>query len=290
VEYHLEQIAKAHAVEYEIESETASFLYASMLYDDCLERGKSLVDGGARYRGAVVESMGLVNAADCLAAIRKLVYENERFSPEELLTMLEADWEGYERERRLFLNAPKYGNDDPYADTMLCRVSEHACRATMAQAPKVGFDYMLLVNINNFAHVTIGKETGATPDGRRAGAPIANGNGPTAGTDRSGVTAFLNSIVKPACDIHAGYVHNMKFGKKLFRDNRAKLEALLETYFGGGGTQAMITVVGREDLENAMREPEKYPNLIVRVGGFSARFVDLEPEIQKDIIRRTYYE
>ncbi|MFO7958930.1 MAG: pyruvate formate lyase family protein [Candidatus Brocadiia bacterium] len=290
VEYHVEQVARAHAVEYEIERTTASFLYASMLYDDCLELGKSLVDGGARYRGAVLESMGLVNAGDCLAAIKKLVYDERRFTPEELLRMLEADWEGYERERQLFVNAPKYGNDNPEADDMVCRVSEQACRSCMEQAEKVDMDYVLLVCINNWAHMKIGEKTGATPDGRRAGTPIANGNGPTAGNDRNGVTAFLTSIAKPDPTIHAGYVHNMKFSKKLFRDDRPKLDALLKTYFRGGGTQAMITVVGRDDLEAAMREPENYANLMVRVGGFCARFVDLDPELQRDIINRTHYE
>ncbi len=289
VEYHMAQVARAHAVEYEIERTTASFLLCSLLYDECMERGRSLVDGGARYRGAVVESMALVNAADCLSAIRQLVYEQKRFSPGQLLAMLEADWQGYERERQLFLNAPKYGNDDAEADQMLCRVSEHACRAAIEQAKRVGFDYNLLVCINNFAHMTIGSQTGATPDGRAAGQPIANGNGPTAGFDRSGVTAFLNSIVKPDPRMHAGYVHNMKFSKRMFRRSRPKLRALLNAYFASGGTQAMITCVGREDLENAMREPEDYRNLMVRVGGFCARFVDLAEELQHDIIKRTFY-
>ncbi len=290
VEYHVQQVARAHAVEYEIERSTASFLYASMLFDDCLERGRSLVDGGARYRGAVIESMGLVNAGDCLAAIKKLVYDEKRFTPEQLLRMLEADWEGYERERWLFVNAPKYGNDDPEADRLVCRVSEQACRSCMEQAAEVDMDYVLLVCINNWAHMKFGEQTGATPDGRRAGTPIANGNGPTAGNDHNGVTAFLNSIAKPDPSIHAGYVHNMKFSKRLFRENRPKLDALLRGYFANGGTQAMITVVGRDDLEAAMREPESYANLMVRVGGFCARFVELEPDLQRDIINRTCHE
>ncbi len=290
VEYHLDAIARAHAIELEVERTTASFLFASMLMDGCLERGRSLVDGGLRYLGGVVESFGMVNAADSLTALKQLVYEEQRFSPDDLLEMLQADWEGHEPERRLFLNAPKYGNDLDAADEMLCRVSGHCCRAAMEAGQRAGLDYFLLVNINNWSYVRIGDETGATPDGRRAAMPIASGNAPTAGNDTSGITAFMNSVVKPDPSIHAGYVHNMKFGKKMFTENRAKLEALLDAYFANGGTQAMITVVGREDLENAMREPESYPNLMVRVGGFSARFVELEEAIQRDIIRRTFYE
>ncbi|MFO8006988.1 MAG: pyruvate formate lyase family protein [Candidatus Brocadiia bacterium] len=290
IEHCLDAIARAHAIELEIERTAAGFLYASMLIGRCLERGRSLVDGGLCYLGGLVESMGMVNAADCLTAIKKLIYEEERFTPAELLKMLEADWEGYEAERRAFLDAPKYGNDLDEADRMLCRVSRHCCEATIEAGRRAGLDYFLLVNINNWAYVRIGKETGATPDGRRAGMPIASGNAPTAGNDTTGITAFLNSVVKPDPGIHAGYVHNMKFGKRMFTRNRPKFQALLETYFAQGGTQAMLTVVGKDDLENAMREPENYRNLMVRVGGFSARFVELEESIQRDIIRRTFYE
>ncbi len=290
VDYHMEHVVRAHAVEYEIERTTASFLLASALYDECLHRGRSLVDGGARYRGAVVESMAMINAADSLSALKELVYDEKRFTPAQVLQMLGADWEGFAREHRLFADAPKYGNDDAQADQMLCRVSEQACRSAMRFGREVGFDYCLLVCINNWAYVRIGQETGATPDGRRAASPTSSGNGPTAGNDRCGVTAFLNSIVKPDPALHAGYVHNMKFSKRLLREHRPKLEALLGAYFDGGGTQAMITVVGRDELQSAMREPDSYRNLIVRVGGFSARFVELDTEIQRDIIRRTFYE
>jgi pyruvate-formate lyase len=138
--------------------------------------------------------------------------------------------------------------------------------------------------------VSTGSAAGASADGRRAGSPFANGNTPTAGNDTKGVTAFLNSIVKPDPHYHAGYVHNMKFSKQMFNQQRSKLEALLNTYFAKGGTQAMITVLSRGDLENAMQEPEKYRNLIVRVGGFSARFVELNREVQLDILNRTLIE
>jgi pyruvate-formate lyase len=290
VEHHVARIAGRHAIEYETERQAASFLYLSMLFDDCLERGKSIVDGGARYRGSIVESVGMVNTADSLTAVKKLVFDEKRLTPAQLIEMLDANWEGFERERRLFLDAPKYGNDDETADSMMRRVSEHACRATIEQAARVGLDYSLLVNINNFIHVEIGKHTAATPDGRRSGDPIANGGTPTAGNDRSGVTAFLNSIAKPDPSLHAGYVHNMKFSRRMFGEHRGKLEALLDVYFSAGGTQAMITAVDRGDLENAMKEPEKYRSLIVRVGGFSAHFVELEPALQRDIIKRTLYD
>ena len=106
--------------------------------------------------------------------------------------------------------------------------------------------------------------------------------------DRNGVTAFLNSLLKARGDIHFGVVQNMKFSKETFNGQRKTvIYPLMESYFGRGGTQAMINVLGREDLENARREPEKYSNLIVRVGGFSARYVELADEVQLDILKRT---
>ncbi len=289
VEFSVERLADRHKVEYEVEDEAAAYLFVSMLTDDCIARGKSLTGGGVRLKGGVIETYGMVNTADSLTAIRSLVYERKSMTLGELVAALDADFIGFEREFRLMRLAPKYGNDEDAADTMLCAVSDHVARHAWQQAPRIGLDYFLIVNINNYMNVALGKQTGASAEGRRSGAPLANGNTPTAGNDIHGVTAFLNSIVKPDVSYHAGYVHNMKFSKSTFRDDRPKVAALLDTYFSSGGAQAMITVVGRGDLENALKEPEKYRNLIVRVGGFSARFVELSPEIQRDLIARTLY-
>lgn len=289
LEYFIEKLAERHRLEVDIEAEQAAFLYCSLLYDDCLERGKSLLGGGARYRGGVIETFGMVNAADSLTAIKSLVYERKLLTLEQLVAALDADFVGYERERRLMLACPKFGNDHPAADAMLCRVSDHVARATMEQAERVGLDYFLIVNINNYANVTLGAQTLASAEGRRAGKPLANGNTPTAGNDTQGVTAMLNSLTKADPSVHAGYTQNMKFSKGMFREHLPKVKALLQTYFESGGAQAMITVVGRGDLEAALQNPEAYRNLIVRVGGFSARFVELAPEVQQDLLARTLY-
>ncbi|PWH14281.1 MAG: pyruvate formate-lyase [Anaerolineae bacterium] len=289
LEYYIEKLAERHRLEVDTEAEQAAFLFCSMLYDDCLARGKSLLGGGARYRGGLIETYGMVNAADSLTAIKRLVYDRKLLSLEELVAALDADFEGYERERRLMLACPKFGNDDPEADEMLCRVSDHVALATLRQAERVGLDYFLIVNINNYMNVTLGGQTIASAEGRRAGKPLANGNTPTAGNDTQGVTAMLNSLVKADPSVHAGYTQNMKFSKSLFREQLHKVQALLQTYFQNGGAQAMITVVGRGDLENALRDPASHRNLIVRVGGFSARFVELAPEIQQDLLMRTLY-
>jgi pyruvate-formate lyase len=133
----------------------------------------------------------------------------------------------------------------------------------------------------------LGRYTEASADGRRAGRPLANGNNPSSGSDRSGVTAFLRSLVRLDPSLHAGAVQNMKLARELFGARRAQAHALLRTYFELGGAQAMITVVGRDELEAALREPEAWAQLMVRVGGFSARFVELSPAVQREILERT---
>jgi pyruvate-formate lyase len=276
-------------LEHDVEAEELGFLYCSALTDDCIARGLPLTGGGARYRGGVVETFGLVNAADSMAAIKKFVFEDKVFSPEKLREMLAADFEGYEAERRALADFSKFGNDDDYADAILARMSDDMCGAYNMHAPGAGLDYYLACNVNNRANVELGRNTPATPEGRRAGAPLANGNTPTAGNDRSGVTAFLSSAAKIRHDNNSGYTHNMKFSKSMFRDERPKVAFLLKTFFSMGGPSAMITCVGRDDLQNAKRDPENYKSLMVRVGGFSARFVELEPDVQDDIINRTMY-
>ena len=134
-----------------------------------------------------------------------------------------------------------------------------------------------------------GKATGASADGRKAGMPLSNGNQPTAGNDKNGLTALLNSMAKldPGC--HAGVVHNVKISRSLLHNLQETVEALFRGYFDNGGTQAMITVTDKKELENALIHPENYANLIVRVGGYSERFIDLPGDIRQEIIRRTLY-
>lgn len=289
IEFHTNHLATRHSYEYKAEDESAGFIFISMLFADCIERGKSVVGGGIRYQGGIIETFGMVNAADSLATIKKLVYDEQRITLPELVEALDADFEGYEDVYQMIQSVDKYGNDNDEVDQIVAQVSDHVSRYTFSQAEGIGFHYFLIVNINNKGNVEMGKQTAASADGRRKGAPLANGNTPTAGNDHCGVTAFLNSIVKPDPSYQAGYTHNMKFNPKMFKEERAKLDALLKTYFACNGTQSMITVVSRGDLERAMEEPEKYRNLIVRVGGFSARFVELDRSVQLDLLARTLY-
>jgi pyruvate-formate lyase len=118
---------------------------------------------------------------------------------------------------------------------------------------------------------------------------MANANNPASGSDRSGVTAMINSILKPSVRHHAGSVQNIRFSKEAFRDDKPKIERLLGTYFERGGSQAMVSVIGRGALEDALKDPEKYKDLFVRVGGFSARYVELPSNVQLEILNRTTY-
>jgi pyruvate-formate lyase len=287
VERHLEALAEQEALCYRVAGEEASFLLPGLLHDDCLARGRPLLAGGARYLGGTVETYGNVNAADSLAAIRRTVYQERSIAPARLRAALEADFEGFGHERRLLRAAPKYGNDDDDADAMAVAVHEHVCRGASRQAARVGLHSYLVVLVNNHANTVLGRFTGASADGRRAGAPLANGNNPSSGNDRAGTTAFLRSLVRLDPTLHAGAVQNMKFSREMFSTQRARLEALLRTYFDLGGAQAMITVVGREDLEAALRDPASWGHLMVLVGGFSARFVELSPAVQGEILART---
>lgn len=289
VEHFVSLMAEHEAIEYRVAGEQFSGLFLSMLYDDCLERGQGVLDGGVRYLGGTLETYGNTNTADALTAIHRLVFEEGSLSRERLLDALDADFVGFERERRLLQEEPKYGNDLDEPDEMLVRVDRHVAEATEAQAARVGLHSYNIVVINNSANTLMGHFTAASADGRRSGTPLNNGNAPSSGNDRRGMTALLNSMVKPSTSIHAGAVQNLKLSPDLFRTRLAETEALLDTYFECGGAQAMITVVSRGDLEAAMRHPERYRHIFVRVGGFSARFVDLSADVQMEILQRTLY-
>ena len=289
VAYYVEQLAFQEKLEYDIAAQSANYLYFSMLYDDCIEQGKAIFEGGVRYLGGTLETYGNTNTADSLTAIKNLVYTKKLFSLEKLKNILKANFNTYEKERRLMLDAPKYGNDNEEADTMKVAIDEHVGHTARNMAEKVGLHSYLIVNINNNANSTMGMHTTASPDGRKAYTYMANANSATGGADKTGLTAYLNSIVKPKTNIHAGAVQNLKLSKDLLTSHRGKTEILLNTYFNNGGAQCMINCLGKEDLQNAMKSPEKYSNLIVRVGGFSARFVELDKETQLEILNRTLY-
>lgn len=290
VQYYVEALAVQEEVEYRVMGETAPCLYLSMLYDDCIERGKGAFSGGIRYLGGTLETYGNINTSDSLTAIREVVFEKKLLTFRQLMAALDADFEGFEKEKYLLESAPKYGNDHEKADEMAVMVHEHICNTVRKQTERVNLHSYLVVIINNSANTTMGLYTAASADGRNKGVYLANANNPWGGNDKKGLTAMLNSLVKLRSDIHAGAVQNMKFSPELFKKDGEVVKSVLKSYFAKGGTQAMISVVNRYDLEQAMIHPEQYGSLFVRVGGFSARFVELEKAVQKEILSRTLYD
>ncbi len=283
------QLALQEKLEYDICAEDAPYLYYSVLFDDCLAKGKPIFDGGVRYLGGTLESYGNINTSDSLTAIKKLVYEEKKISPDVLAQALRNNFKGYEEVQKMLLEAPKYGNDDEYADSVAVQFHNDICDIIRDCSEYAGLDSYLEVIINNHMNTTFGLHTGASPDGRPGYTFMANANNPTGGMDKNGVTALLNSLVKLSPRHHAGAVQNMRFSKEMFGPLLPKTKGLLSTYFHNGGAQAMITVLNRGDLEQAMIYPEKYQNLIVRVGGFSARFVELSRDDQAELLSRTLY-
>ena len=290
VEYWVYILSKQQKIEYNVVGQETAQLYWSILYDDCIEKGKPVFSGGLNHLGGTMESYGQINTADSLLAIKTVLYDQKAITANELMNALDMDFQNNEILRRKLLTVPKYGNDNIEADEMAKKVHLHVCNYARSCAVKNGLDSYLVVIINNLMNTVLGSHTLASADGRKQFDSMANGNNPAPGMDINGITAFMNSLVKLDTSVHAGAVQNMKFSKNYFSKYKTRVSALLNTYFKIGGAQAMITVIDKGILEDAMKYPEKYPNVMVRVGGFSARFVELSKEVQFEILRRTLYE
>jgi len=289
LDYYIAAQADFEMYQYRKAGEIHAFMYVTMLYDGCLERGKAIFSGGCASLNGTLELYGLVNAADSLTAIRRLIFDKKAMSSIHLNEVLAANFFAFEKERNLMINCPKYGNDTPEADDMMVDLHRYTCRVISDQAVRVGLDTNLAVVINNAQNTTLARWVGASADGRKAGTAMANANNPAPGMDKNGITAMLNSILKLPHDNMAGMVQNIRFSRELFESSKEKVQKLINHYFEQGGAQAMISVVGREELADAIIHPEKYHDLIVRVGGFSARFVDLPKDVQKEIFERVTY-
>jgi pyruvate-formate lyase len=289
LEFVVEILALQQKQEYDVCGGRAVYGMYSLLFDDCVSRAKPLLSGGVRYLGGTLETYGNTNTTDSLYAIKKLVYDEKTAAPETMIRALEENFRGFEDLHRLCLDLPKFGNDNAEVDALAVDFHEKLCGMVRSQAPRVGLDSYLVVVINNRMNTLFGLNTPASADGRLANTYMANANNPTGGMDKNGLTAMLNSLLKLRPHLHAGSVQNMRFSREMFGGLRPKTEAVLKGYFDGGGAQAMITVLGRQDLEKAMKTPGAYKNLIVRVGGFSAKFVELAPPVQQELLSRTLY-
>jgi formate C-acetyltransferase len=266
--------------------------FLSSLVDDCIAKGMSLQAGGAHYNFTGPQGVGVANVADSLAAVRKLVYEDKAVDLPTLKKALRTDFAGVEGEslRQMLLNrAPKYGNDEPYADEIAHEGALVYCKEVEKYTnPRGGAFQPGLYPVS--ANVPLGTVVGATPDGRKAGTPLADGVSPVSGMDHSGPTASVKSVTKLDHVIASnGTLLNMKFHPNALKDEQgiANLIAVTETLFNGGGTHIQYNVISREMLKDAQRNPDNYRGLVVRVAGYSAFFTSLDQAIQDDIISRT---
>ena len=279
--------ARLHAHQREVTAREASFLMQSLLLEDCLDRGADIFHGGVRYFGANIEGFGLVNTVNSLAAIKKLVYEEGRFTLPELVHILDVNFEGYEREREELLAVDKYGNNKPWVDELLAPLEARINSAADRYGRECGFHYCTVANVNP-GGIIIGPATAASADGRPCGKPFALANSPMPGTDTSGITAMLLSTSRSDA-ANGGYVTNVNVSRGLIAADPEKFTHLIRRYFEIGGLQLNINCYGREDMENALKDPARYPNLIVRVSGYSARFIDLDPVTQQYVMERTLF-
>ncbi|MAF51928.1 MAG: hypothetical protein FI707_01720 [SAR202 cluster bacterium] len=264
--------------------------FLSTLTLDCIANEEDVIRGGARYTIWHVMGEGVANAVDSMAAVKKMVYDDESVSMDELLDALENDWEGAENlRRRLVARAPKFANDDEAADTIgkemmdyfVERSQHHAARHPTVIYPG---------SVGTFSwYAMIGKEVAATPDGRRIGEPIAANFSPAPGTDVSGPTAAINSYLKmPVGPLAAGAPLDLRLSSSgLMGDpGTQRLSGLITAFIVGGGNMLTLTVTDVEELKRAMEDPENYRHLRVRMGGWSAYFVMLSKEQQLLHIRR----
>lgn len=281
-----------------IEEVTADVL-CSALTDDCIDRGLNLKEGGAVYDFISDLQVGIANLGDSLAAIKKCVFEDKSFTPAQVWDALLNNFEGEDGKRiqDILLNdAPKYGNDDDYIDLLLREAYEIYIdeikkykNTRYGRGPIGGCYYAGTSSIS--ANVPQGAGTLATPDGRKAGEPLAEGCSPSHAMDKNGPTAVFKSVSKlPTHDITGGVLLNQKVTPQMLskEDDRMKLISLIRTFFNRlEGFHVQYNVVSRDTLLDAQKNPEKYRDLIVRVAGYSAFFNVLSKQTQDDIIERT---
>lgn len=274
-------------------------ILCSALTDDCIARGKTIKEGGAVYDFISGLQVGIANMADCLAAIKKLVYEEKKITRQELWDAILDDFSSPKNKKiqeMLIREAPKYGNDDDYVDQLIVEAYdsyieeiEKYPNTRYNRGPIGGIRYAGTSSIS--ANVGQGMSTMATPDGRNAFEPLAEGCSPAHNSDKNGPTAVFKSVSKLRTNkITGGVLLNQKMTPQMLstEENRQKLELLIKTFFNRlHGYHVQYNIVSKETLIDAQKHPENHKDLIVRVAGYSAFFNVLSKKTQDDIIGRT---
>jgi formate C-acetyltransferase len=264
--------------------------FGSMFVNDCVEKGKDVSAGGARFSfGDGVCLIGAVDAANSLAAIKKLVYDDKKITMGQLRRALAANFEGYEEMERMCLAAPKFGNDDEYADSFVRGIYD-LCFDLTPKVDHLGQPVMPSA-YSVAAHTAFGEYTGALPNGKRARIALTDASvSAQVGTDKNGPTALVKSAAKVLDGVKYSSTHfNMKFHPTALKGDESarKLLSLIKTYFDLGGYHVQFNCVSSKTLKDAQLHPQNYKELIVRVAGFSAYFVHLDKDLQDEIINRT---
>lgn len=293
LDYFMERMIKACE---EVEKVHIALLptpFLSSVIDDCMEKGMDVTAGGAHYNFSGIQMIQVANLADSLAAIKKLVFEEKKIKKEKLLTVLEHNFEGEEIIRTILLNkVPKYGNDVEWVDALGVKWAEYFKKKLGTYTNYRGGKYhtgMYTVS----AHVPMGENVGASPDGRYAGTPLADGGmSPVYGRDTAGPTAVLKSVSRLDKTLTSnGGLLNMKFLPDFFKNDTGihKFAQFLRAFVDLEIPHIQFNVVNREDLVAAKKNPENYRSLTVRVAGYTAYFTELAGELQDEIIARTSY-
>lgn len=263
--------------------------FLSLLIDDCIQKGKDYNNGGARYNTTYIQGVGIGSLTDSFAAVKYHVFDGKTFSSAALMKMLEADFNGYEEAReKLVDETPKYGNDDDYADDIMKTLFDHYFDAVDGRPAGNGGIHRINM-LPTTCHVYFGSVIGALPDGRKAGLPLSEGISPVQGADRNGPTSVIKSAAKMDHVRTGGTLLNQKFLPDILKDDAGltRLLHLVRSYFKMDGHHMQFNVVDADTLREAQKYPERYRDLIVRVAGYSDYFIDLTPELQEEIIRRT---
>jgi pyruvate formate-lyase/glycerol dehydratase family glycyl radical enzyme len=257
---------------------------------DCLERGQDIGEGGPHYNSVGCVGAGLANASDSLLALRRGVFEERHCSMEELLAALDSDFAGQERLRLYLQNrVPKWGNDAPDADDMARRVADHYCQAVHAHTNARGGPCQAALFTLDYQW-TLGRATGALPDGRKARTGLAPGVGASTGLDKAGVTGLLNSVSRlDFTETPNGAVLDVTLHPTAVSgdDGLAAFVALIKSFFARGGYALQFNIFDAETLRDAQRHPERYASLQIRVTGWSVYFTTLSKDEQDQFIART---
>jgi formate C-acetyltransferase len=290
--YNVTKLVRLAELKDRAHAETVPQPLLSSTIEGCLERGKDMTRGGARYNHGHVNGQALATVANSLAAIRWAVFEQRLLSMEELVGLLRRDFKGAEDIRQALLHkAPKYGNDDEQADELADWVAEVFCAEVRKHPCWRGGHYRSSL-FSSGTQTVEGFACGASADGRLAGEAVSNGVSPTNGTEKNGTTATLKSAARNGKALLTdGTALNMRLSPMILNsdENVEKMASLVRAYFDLGGRHVQFTPFDTATLMDAQAHPEKYPDLVVKVSGYSAHFVDLPRQIQDDVIARTEF-